>query len=599
MDSFRLNKNKFFCKNKSGKLYCYKQNKKETIKISYDDYVVARKKSIKNYSSLCKILGGDYSDNKKIFTLSFKLKTKNVLFLELYALFLSKIMEKYPNEYKAIIAKNNRIFKDVLLKKLNNIESVIFKIVKNDKIIKILNKTFVKFYIQYGGDGDDDHTLYKNIIEKLKDNKINGNIRNFVIITDIGRDIDDTLALYVLLGLYKMELINIHSIIVSGLNLINRAKLVKYYLIKSNIRKNIPIYITNNHSLYTEDKEGGDYTCIKPLDFNNIITTNFNFDPIVDYKNNNSYINNIVLNTYIKPYDWLILSSPLPLKHILKHNNNIINNIYAQGSIKENFNNIIIPELEAYNFGGLHKLNPTEKPNLLDDEYIDFKENNDKNSMVFILKNIKDDVSVNCLGKETAYLFKLKKENIKDNNLITQAKNGLLKFFFLNHTVFLKVFPAFDYNNPINRNKDPTITIEEEDLNTLKYIYNNKTLADSKDEDTVFNILNKDKVSNGYDLIATILAIFPEFFNNEYENVQIKNHFNYNVKDKNIINEKFQSTFIANVDYLLEKSIENCNNTHTKFINDMNKEIRHVRNKQTEHESNLPFANVVKFEKTL
>ena len=55
-------------------------------------------------------------------------------------------------------------------------------------------------------------------------------MKSYILITDIGRDSDDTLALIVLLYYHKISKIKLLSIAVSGAKLIQRANCVFYWL---------------------------------------------------------------------------------------------------------------------------------------------------------------------------------------------------------------------------------------------------------------------------------------------------------------------------------------------------------------------------------
>ena len=66
-------------------------------------------------------------------------------------------------------------------------------------------------------------------------NTLNLKYNNYILITDIGRDTDDTLALLVLLYLHKLSKINLKAIAVSGAKLDLRANCIYYWLNKFKI----------------------------------------------------------------------------------------------------------------------------------------------------------------------------------------------------------------------------------------------------------------------------------------------------------------------------------------------------------------------------
>lgn len=101
-------------------------------------------------------------------------------------------------------------------------------------------------------------------------------MKKYILITDIGRDTDDTLALIILLYLHKIKKIQLLAIAVSGAKLENRAKNVLYWLSKYGI------------------KDVGVISCLNE---------EFTFSPIDIDERNNKIVKDIDSNVCILPYN--------------------------------------------------------------------------------------------------------------------------------------------------------------------------------------------------------------------------------------------------------------------------------------------------------
>jgi hypothetical protein len=122
---------------------------------------------------------------------------------------------------------------------------------------------------------------YKILVSALKhkhkkQRKVKGgNPKNYVVITDIGRDIDDTLALMVLLHKHVQKEINLCAIVVAGHELEKRENLVYYWLWKYNIM-DIPILISPEIKQSTDPFTlKNQLKCIFPDDYDENIINEF------------------------------------------------------------------------------------------------------------------------------------------------------------------------------------------------------------------------------------------------------------------------------------------------------------------------------------
>jgi hypothetical protein len=514
--------------------------------------------------------------------------------------------------------------------------------------------------------------MYEKIIADIIKHKTNISLsnrkKNYILITDIGRDIDDTLALLALLYYHKIEQINLVAIFVSGFEIGKRAKLVLYWLSIYKIY-NIPIILSKDYIDQTNDKTSptvikNQQKCILPENCDAIISS---FIAAIDhnandFKNktsnefylsllsnilNNSTIDEINYNLYMNKINKLFVSNtnnvekisilgigPLrPLiEEILLSIKDKIENIFIQGSGKIN-NKLLVPDLEAYNlkldgFGTL------------------FSEN------VFVLYQ---DKNFYFLGKATAYLFKFNAEDFKEidnilnlkniNSLANQAIEGIIHFIKTGSPGFKAVFgrdckliqknginvnskcdikKGFEkefylyiycmnnltdndqnninvlitdlilftdkFNNTLKniadiRNKYTNLTIENNNkinknleknisdpvvLKHITMLKSRQIMIEILKELNLFNTINSnikdelskmekrgdnikddmlntlEKYSNAYDLLLVYLALFPEAFNEKYENSEkntmYKKYIQYNIEDENVLTTTIQNT---------------------------------------------------------
>jgi hypothetical protein len=265
---------------------------------------------------------------------------------------------------------------------------------------------------------------------------------NYILITDIGRDTDDTLALLILLYLHKLDKIKLLAIAVSGSKLQNRGNSVYYWLSKFRII-DIAVIIPLEEQFNFEPIDIDERTnkIIKDIDSNVCIlpytkktfTTNIN-----KYDNLNSFFEKNAINNIN-----IISIAPIrPLYTALKTNPKIINkisNIYFQGNVYYE-NNSIIPDIRsngrgAYNFGNGFPNSQEIKDetkyviDLFEKTYI----NNDNNKLYF-------------LGKNTAYLinFNLKDLLFIDKNIAILSIKKTLLFAKNLPNVFNMVFTPLD-----------------------------------------------------------------------------------------------------------------------------------------------------------
>lgn len=412
---------------------------------------------------------------------------------------------------------------------------------------------------------------------------------NYILITDIGRDTDDTLALLILLYLHKLDKIKLLAIAVSGSKLQNRGNSVYYWLSKFRII-DIAVIIPLEEQFNFEPIDIDEKTnkIIKDIDSNVCIlpytkktfTTNIN-----KYDNLNSFFEKNAINNIN-----IISIAPIrPLYTALKTNPKIINkisNIYFQGNVYYE-NNSIIPDIRsngrgAYNFGNGFPNSQEIKDetkyviDLFEKTYI----NNDNNKLYF-------------LGKNTAYLinFNLKDLLFIDKNIailsikktLLFAKNlpNVFNMVFKNNIIYtnkLKLIRKYKKHidklnltkNIENRLKTTTnqnkINYLNNELEQLKILINNIKNKNEFSNDSYYKLFiqflidpndinNKytkdflttiNKITNPYDLVLIYLVLYKNFFNLKeskflFQNDKIYNkskHIQFNEKNINIFNIK-------------------------------------------------------------
>lgn len=412
---------------------------------------------------------------------------------------------------------------------------------------------------------------------------------NYILITDIGRDTDDTLALLILLYLHKLDKIKLLAIAVSGSKLQNRGNSVYYWLSKFRII-DIAVIIPLEEQFNFEPIDIDERTnkIIKDIDSNVCILpyTKKTFKTNINkYDNLHSFFEKNAINNIN-----IISIAPIrPLYTALKTNPKIINrisNIYFQGNIYYE-NNSIIPDIRsdgrgAYNFGNGFP-NSQEIKNetkyvidLFEKTYI----NNDINKLYF-------------LGKNTAYLINF---NLKDLLFINKkiailsvkktllfAKNlpNVFNMVFKNNIIYtnkLKLIKKYkDHIDKLNLTKNienrlKTTTNQNKinylnnELEQLKILINNIKNKNEFSNDSYYKLFiqflidpndinNKytkdflttiNKITNPYDLVLIYLVLYKNFFNLKeskflFQNDKIYNkskHIQFNEKNINIFNIK-------------------------------------------------------------
>ena len=421
---------------------------------------------------------------------------------------------------------------------------------------------------------------------------------NYILITDIGRDTDDTLALLILLYLHKLDKIKLLAIAVSGSKLQNRGNSVYYWLSKFRII---------------------DIAVIIPLE------EQFNFEPIDIDERTNKIIKDIDSNVCILPYTKktfktninkydnlhsffetnetnninIISIAPIrPLYIALKTNPKIINrisNIYFQGNIYYE-NNSIIPDIRsdgrgAYNFGNGFPNSQEIKDetkyviDLFEKTYI----NNDINKLYFLGKNtaylinfnLKDLLFINkkiaILSVKKTLLFAKNLPNVFNmvfkNNIIYTNKLKLIRKYKkhidkLNISKYINNIK--DRLNRLNRLKSivdqDKINYLNNELYEIQILLNNIKNNNEYSNDSYYklfirflidpnNINNKytkdflttiNKITNAYDLVLIYLVLYKDFYNLKESKILTENdkiynkskHIQFNEKNSNIFNVK-------------------------------------------------------------
>jgi inosine-uridine nucleoside N-ribohydrolase len=281
------------------------------------------------------------------------------------------------------------------------------------------------------------------------------NKKNYVLITDIGKDCDDTLALLVLLHHHVLKKINLVAIVVSGSNLYERVKIVLYWLMKYKI-KNIAVIKSRDLNMKYETK----------CDTQNC--DNVSYATLEDYNNTIVKKSLYSILTGKKPITIICTSVLTPLADIIiyhpydKYN---IEHIYLQGSMTY-INDILYPNFSECNF------------------IIDKKSTN------IVLKLFRNIIPITFLGNDTASLIHITKNHLHSLdvigclNLTPQAEDNLINIS-KDRILFKKLF---------SNNFPKTFDIDDDkffqkDNKFLKYI-------------------NKYIDCNG--LLVTYIALYPE-----------------------------------------------------------------------------------------
>lgn len=448
-------------------------------------------------------------------------------------------------------------------------------------------------------------------------------MNKYILITDIGRDTDDTLALIILLYLHKIKKIKLLAIAVSGAKLKNRTNSVVYWLSKysitdislvSSLNEEFvfsPIDIDERYNKIVKDIDSN--ICILPYNDNKVNIENAKknikiYDDLTSYFNYNKENDiNIIAIAPIRPLYNCLINNP---KIIDK-----ISNIYFQGNVYYEKKSII-PDIRgggkgAYNFGNGFP-NSEEIKNetkyvidLFNKKYAK-KDNNKlyflgKNTAYLIEFNYKDfnfiDKDIAKLSIKKTLLFaknlpdifnmvfknnineKMKKniikKNIKDINTIIREDNSKLNLYLKDLKNRLKLIE--------NSNKEKIDYLNKE-FNTINTHINNIKVNNEKQNDSYyilfiqFMVDNNDinnkytrdflktitKISNPYDLVLTYLVIYKNFFDFKHSKFLTKNDKIYNNSKHIQFNEKNKSIFKKNIKShmkkMLKKSLNYFNN---------------------------------------
>ena len=448
-------------------------------------------------------------------------------------------------------------------------------------------------------------------------------MNKYILITDIGRDTDDTLALIILLYLHKIKKIKLLAIAVSVAKLKNRTNSVVYWLSKysitdislvSSLNEEFvfsPIDIDERYNKIVKDIDSN--ICILPYNDNKVNIENAKknikiYDDLTSYFNYNKENDiNIIAIAPIRPLYNCLINNP---KIIDK-----ISNIYFQGNVYYEKKSII-PDIRgggkgAYNFGNGFP-NSEEIKNetkyvidLFNKKYAK-KDNNKlyflgKNTAYLIEFNYKDfnfiDKDIAKLSIKKTLLFaknlpdifnmvfknnineKMKKniikKNIKDINTIIREDNSKLNLYLKDLKNRLKLIE--------NSNKEKIDYLNKE-FNTINTHINNIKVNNEKQNDSYyilfiqFMVDNNDinnkytrdflktitKISNPYDLVLTYLVIYKNFFDFKHSKFLTKNDKIYNNSKHIQFNEKNKSIFKKNIKShmkkMLKKSLNYFNN---------------------------------------
>jgi len=423
-------------------------------------------------------------------------------------------------------------------------------------------------------------------------------MKKYILITDIGRDTDDTFALLILLNNHKKNIIKLLAICLSGAKLDERAKSIYYWLNYYNI-KDICVVIGKGEELIIQPldidektnkiiKENDSNICILPYEK---IEKNKNMKKdIIIYNNLEEFFKN---NSSIYNIDILCIAPIRPLERCLRKNPKLIkhvSNIYFQGNAYIHNDKVIADirpnGLGAYNFG-----NGFPDGNIIQEE----------TQFVIDLLNKYKDKKLYFLGKKAAYLIefnyndlvnkintKLGKLAIKKTILFAKNLPNVFNIVFKNNIITSrKKLLVKKYNNHILNfinDKKSKINIHIQKLNkriilnqnnVAKFEYLNKELLNINKN--INNIINNNK--NDDDYIDSSYKIFIEYFVDENN---IHNNYTYEfLKTINKISNPYDLVLI----YLaLYENFFNLNKSKFNLANGdiYNKKIRHIHFNETD-----------------
>lgn len=442
-------------------------------------------------------------------------------------------------------------------------------------------------------------------------------MKKYILITDIGRDTDDTLALIILLYLHKIKKIKLLAIAVSGAKLENRAKNVLYWLSKYGIKDVGVISCLNEEFTFSPiDIDERNNKIVKDID-SNVCILPYNSDYKFDIENINIYDNltNYFDNNIENDINIIAIAPIRPLYNCLINNPKIIDkisNIYFQGNVYYEKKSII-PDIRgggkgAYNFGNGFP-NAEEIKNetkyvidLFNKKYAK-KDNNKlyflgKNTAYLIEFNYKDfnliDKNIAKLSIKKTLLFA---KNLPDvfnmvfkNNINNKMKKIIIKKYTNNINTIIndKKSKLNQYLNDLNdrlklidkKNKSKIEYLNKEINNLTTHINNIKEinekyidssyvlfiqfLVDNNDIDNKYTIdflKTITKISNPYDLVLTYLVIYENFFDFKQSKFLTKNdtiysnskHIQFNEKNKTIFKKKYIKSHMKK---MLKKSLK-------------------------------------------
>jgi hypothetical protein len=354
--------------------------------------------------------------------------------------------------------------------------------------------------------------------------------KSYILITDIGRDIDDTLALITLLYYHQNLLLSLKAIVVSGSNLEKRAKCVYYWLNKFGVI-DIPV-IHNPCYDYKLINDVNNNECVLPYDQTQEETIKQYKEAFPDVNKYPSLFS-FFEDEQIDKINVLSIGPVTPLYDAIKSNEKFmkkIEEVYFQGNTfiegivnskgGEISNRIIAdtrPLIGAYNFG-----------------FGSLKEVIKEETQYVIDTCMKYNKKLYFVGKNTVYLIKFTLDDLKeiDQQLALTASQKTIKFARnltgVFKTVFAKDIKNYDILDDLINNSN----LESEDIN---------------EKVNVAFYRNLEKLSNPYDLILVYLALFPEKFDVQKSRFYDKTT---DTKDVMLSNGKTmkETTFPGNVD---------------------------------------------------
>jgi hypothetical protein len=452
-----------------------------------------------------------------------------------------------------------KLFADIEGNKQNRIKKIYFCVKETTKTSKkklynyIATKSITgdkkyKIEVKAGSYGKKTNS-FKKVKGGIKEDILQQMIctpKPYILITDIGRDIDDTMALLVLLHQHIQKKIKLLGIVVSGMELTKRKHIAYYWLHKFKIY-DIPVVLSQKSFDHLHVQHIDNRVCILPDNENEMKEA---IDFVIQEQNKNNVINIKKITNIITEYNKSIDSIKKKIiynesssdntleKAIGQYNYDILISNHAFESDKSLINNGYLMKADTYN-------NPIWNIDKIDIICI--------SSLSPLLEVLESKLmnKINTIYIQGAIAMKAKKINEKDPD-IYNGKNEIIDIYKVNNNIV-----PTDYNLTfINGER---YKYDEVENDSIKIIENIKKLQKPivfvgkfaaylfKFTKNDFQLLKNDIIStNAYQGTLKFLIKSPfVFFNLVFIEDAPSKYYQINDNNKNrILKEKFKKVFL-------------------------------------------------------